>query len=241
MKNEWIHFKYFFLVFFLVLDFGYLVSQNPDTTAQRKMQLGFVLGYTTMHYRLTPQIVDNGDGLTSIRQKPGWAGLHLGCPIKKYINSNLSFVATPSWMFGERNLIYTYNNTSNGAEIKKTYIIESIYLSVPFCMQIAPPFMRKQGIYSNIGITIMNDLNSINKKIVYADKNSSDELRPVIKQWDYAVIIGLGRKILDKKTKIYAEINFDYGLVNINAKKTELNDAIKRLKSNVVGMSFVIN
>ena len=219
--------------FFFISISVFSQGMNLHDFDMKKWHFGFSLSYNNsdFFYNRAPNHSFFQDSLQSLNvaSKPGFT-LGVVSSINLSPNFKIRF-AIPSLSFQERNIEYTYLNSSDSPEfwVKS---IRPVYLDFPAMMKIRTNRINNMAVYCITGVRFGIDMAS-NKDVDNESASSTDQIVK-LKKTDFGIEVGGGFDFFLEYFKLGVELKLGVGMLNIHLNEnTRFDQPIDYLRSKV--------
>jgi len=214
--------KYILLVLFISgLGNACCAEGNLPYIDQKFIHFGFLLGFNTMDFSVTPTTSNDIARVSALR--PGFSvGIIGDLRLNRYLNLRV----TPTLHFGERQLNYSFNNTTTHRDSLGSVSISSIPICLPIYLKYSAERKGNFRPYLLLGGGVSYDLG----------RNSNSENPVLLKPLDFYTEFGVGCDIYFSFFKLAPELKYSIGANNIlvpGNQRKGLSDANKKY-SNVL-------
>jgi len=225
--------KIFFLFVLMITVFSVLGQRNkkPLNLANydfKKIHFGFTLGINSLNFNLKRNISTlNNDSLLVINTE-NQKGFNLGIISNFRLGKYTDFRFTPSLVFGERLLNYSFNNLD-----KKTKRIESTLIDFPFYLKYKSARYNNFRTYILCGVKYSLDIAS--------QSGIDDEGQEIVKLNNNDIMLegGFGIDFYLEYFKFSPQIKISHGIINLLSKdNTIYTSSVKNLRTNGWMLSF---
>ena len=207
------------------------LPQNLPRYDFKKMHFGFTIGINSLDFKIKydPDYAfqDSLYVLESNNQK----GFNLGIVSNFRLGRYTDFRFIPALVFGERHLLYSFNNGEDNRIDKK--IIESTLIDFPIHIK------YKSERYNNFRAYVIG---GVKYSLDIAAQDDIDDIENAIiklKKHDIMGEIGFGMDFYLEYFKFSPQIKIAHGLINILSKDTTVyTESIKKLTTNGWVLSF---
>lgn len=199
------------------------------------IHFGFSVGLNTMDFGIKPAYsVKFPDSVKSVDVKR-YPGFNLNIISNLRVNDYLDIRFLPGLVFGQRDLIYTIEDTTQSNTENRTVSIESIFVEAPLVIKYKAHRLNNHRHYVVGGINYRFDMDG---KEIDPDQKRKDRLRKLNRS-DIYYEIGYGIDFYLPYFKLSSELKFSVGLLNIlRPDQSKLTSSIKKLNSRMVILSF---
>ncbi len=225
--------KIFFLFVLMITVFSVLGQRNkkPLNLANydfKKIHFGFTLGINSLNFNLKRNISTlNNDSLLVINTE-NQKGFNLGIISNFRLGKYTDFRFTPSLVFGERLLNYSFNNLD-----KKTKRIESTLIDFPLYLKYKSARYNNFRTYILCGVKYSLDIAS--------QSGIDDEGQEIVKLNNNDIMLegGFGIDFYLEYFKFSPQIKISHGIINLLSKdNTIYTSSVKNLRTNGWMLSF---
>lgn len=221
----------------LALSFLLAITVAQQATAQRnnpyydnkRIHFGFLVGLNGSTFQMMQEAANFAVNDTLQYIRPGWGpGFHLGIIGDLRLAEHATLRLTPTLMFSQRNLAYTFENPKNNIERN----IQMANIDIPLLLKLRSDRIGNFRLYLIGGFKYSIDMASQEKVV-------SDVERVKTLRSDYAYELGLGADIYLPYFKFSPEIKFSQGLQNVLVPESHVySNPLMALSARTIIISF---
>lgn len=206
-----------------------VAQKNNPYYDDKPIHFGFLVGlnYSTLQMQLNAPAVYSNDTLRYI--DPNWGpGFHLGVISDLRMNEHMTLRFTPTLMFSQRNLQYSFENPLN--DIRKAIQVANVDL--PINIKWRSDRINNYRVYLISGFKYSIDMASQQRVV-------EDVERVKLMRHDFAYEVGIGMDLYLPFFKLSPELKFSQGIRNLMVPEThKFAASILGLQSRSVIISF---
>jgi hypothetical protein len=189
----------------LLLSSGVSAQRNNPYYDNKPLHFGFLVGlnFSTVHMRLNAPAVYQNDTLRYI--DPSWGpGFQLGVISDLRLNDYMTLRFTPTLMFSQRNVYYTFENP--GRDTRK--VVQVANVDLPLNIKWRSERINNYRIYVLSGMKYSIDMASQERVV-------EDVERVKLARHDIAYEVGVGLDLYLPYFKFSPELKFSQGIRNL--------------------------
>ncbi len=202
---------------------------------KKKHYFGITFGFNTSRFRVYPSadFITN-DTIKQIQTKAG-PGFNLGLMANIRLSNRLDVRIVPAMVFGEKNLIFTTHDYTNGKDTLSKFNIQNIYIDLPIQFKLKSDRVKDFRMYVISGMKYSYDLASLSKA---RKANNLVRLTP----HDLSAEVGFGFEFYFPLFILAPEIKVSQGMMNVLFQDSHLlySRELDQLKSRTITFSIHI-
>ena len=226
-------------ILFLILQFIFVskifAQFNQLDHDKKKHYFGITFGFNTSRFRVYPSadFITN-DTIKQIQTKAG-PGFNLGLMANIRLSSRLDVRTVPAMVFGEKNLIFTTHDYTNGKDTLSKFNIQNIYIDLPIQFKLKSDRVKDFRMYVISGMKYTYDLASLSKA-----RKATNLVR--LTPHDLSAEVGFGFEFYFPLFILAPEIKVSQGMMNVLFHDSHLlySRELDQLKSRTITFSIHI-
>ncbi|MEM9022320.1 MAG: porin family protein [Bacteroidota bacterium] len=208
--------------------------ENLPKFDNRKFHFGFTLGINAANFGLD-QDLSQLDSLISL-EAAGQSGFNLGIVSDLHLGGHFGLRFTPTLLFTQRNLEYTYANP-DGTDFTNVKPVESTFVEFPLLLKYRSKRLNNFAAYWLTGFKYSLDL--ISQENVNNQVANQDDIVIKVKPDNYSLEFGFGFDFFLEYFKFSPELKLAVGLNNLIVQDgSEFARPINSLRSRIFMISF---
>lgn len=186
--------------------FGQRRLQNQPKYDSRTLHFGFCLGLNWSDFKVETKDLSTVPGYLSVRTgvHPGY---NIGIISDLRLHENLSLRFIPSFATTQRDLYFTFRDTTTGEVEEQLREVESSYIELPFLLKFRSDRINNYRWYVMGGVKYNLDLAS--------KENVDDDRIFKIKSKDFMYEVGIGLDFYFEYFKFSPQIKASFGMANL--------------------------